>query len=117
MTGDNQADEELKRRARRRSDVLDQIAELQEELKGFKAEDKADGFSEKALGQVIREMRRGAEFQEKQLTLELEVDTYRRACGLPRTVEEAQGLVREQAEAAPEPRAAKGRAKAAGEDE
>lgn len=86
---------ELRRRAERRVGLLDQIGELQEELKLAKAEDKADGFTEKALAQVVKELRRGAEYQADVLQLELELDTYRAAVGLPRTLEDAQRQVAE----------------------
>lgn len=84
---------ELRRRAERRAAVLDEIAERQEELKALKAEDKADGFTERALAQVVKELRRGADYQADVLQLEMELDTYRAAVGLPRTLEDAQRAV------------------------
>ena len=84
---------ELVRRAERRVTLLDEIAERQEELKQLKAEDKADGFDEKALAKVVKELRRGADYQADQLELELVLDTYRRALGLPVTLEDAQRRV------------------------
>lgn len=93
---------ELQRRARRRADILDQIAELQEEMKAFKAEDKADGFDEKALARCIAEERRGAKFQADQLAAEAVLDTYRRALGLPTDLEDAQRRAREEAGEVPE---------------
>jgi hypothetical protein len=107
----NNAQAELKRRAQRRVDLLDQVAELQEELKLFKAQDKEDGFTEKALAQVIKEMRRGVDYQAAQLQLELEVDTYRRACGLPVTLEDAQKLAAAEAAEVPDTPEEKSRAK------
>ena len=53
--------EVLRERASRRVEVMDDIAALQGDLKDFKAEDKADGFTEKALSQVIKELRKGIE--------------------------------------------------------
>lgn len=99
---DNQFNAELKRRADRRMRLLDEIAERQEELKDCKAEDKSDGYSEKALAQVIKELRKGPEYQEAQLSLELELDTYRKAVGLPVTLDAAQEAVRAEAESLPE---------------
>ena len=90
--GDN-ANAELVRRAERRAALLDDIAERQEELKQIKAEDRADGFSEKALAQVVKELRRGPDYQADVLQLEMELDTYRAAVGLPRTLDDAQRLV------------------------
>ena len=90
MISARNAQQDLKRRADRRVTILDQIADLQEDMKQLKAEDKADGFNEKALAQAVKEMRRGIDFQADQLQLELEVDTYRKAVGLPRTLDDAQ---------------------------
>ena len=98
------AQQDLKRRADRRVTVLDQIADLQDDMKQLKAEDKADGFNEKALAQAVKEMRRGIDFQADQLQLELEVDTYRKAVGLPRTLEDAQQLAHASAEEIEPPR-------------
>jgi len=100
----NNAEAELKRRARALVDVLDQIADLQEEAKGIKGEAKADGYDMKAFAQTVKEVRRGAEYQAAQLELELVTDTYRRALGLPVTLEAAQQLVAEEASEAPEPK-------------
>lgn len=86
---------ELKRRAERRVNILTEIGNLQEELKALKAEDKSDGYNEKALAKCVTEMLRGAEYQEEQLQFELELDTYRTALDLPVTLETAQRHVRE----------------------
>lgn len=86
---------ELKRRAERRVNILTEIGNLQEDLKALKAEDKTDGYNEKALAKCVTEMLRGAEYQEEQLQFELELDTYRTALDLPVTLETAQRHVRE----------------------
>jgi uncharacterized protein (UPF0335 family) len=112
----NHYNDELKRRADRRRQILDDIAERQEDLKQCKAEDKADGYSEKALAQCIKELRRGAEYQEKQLSLELELDTYRKALGLPVTVEAAQKAAREDIETLPDDAAERAGARARGRE-
>jgi len=101
MEGHNQADADLKRRANALKDILDQIAELQEEAKEIRADAKSDGYDLKALNQVVKELRRGAEYQEKQLELELVLDTYRKAVGLPVTLDAAQEIVRRDAEELP----------------
>jgi uncharacterized protein (UPF0335 family) len=90
-----QARDELRRRARAVSDKLDEIAELQGEVKELKLEAKSDGYDMKAFGQIIKEMRRGPDFQADQLTLELVIDTYRVAVGLPTDLEVAQEAARE----------------------
>ncbi|MBL8844776.1 MAG: DUF2312 domain-containing protein [Hyphomicrobium zavarzinii] len=56
----NQYNEELKRRADRRMRLLDEIAGLQEDLKQCKAEDKADGYTERVLAQCIKDAAQGA---------------------------------------------------------
>ncbi len=75
------------------SDLLDEIAERQVKLKDLKARAKEDGWNLKALAQCVKERRKGAEYSQAQLTLELEVTTYRQATGLPATLEEAQKAV------------------------
>mgnify|MGYP000916821357 CR=1 FL=1 len=112
----NHYNDELKRRADRRRQILDDIAERQEDLKQCKAEDKADGYSEKALAQCIKELRKGPEYQEKQLSLELELDTYRKALGLPVTVEAAQKAAREDIETLPDDAAERAGARVRGRE-
>ncbi len=90
--------EVLRGRVRRRVEILEQMDELKEQLKDFKAEDKADGFTEKAIAQVVKEMRKGVDYQADQLQLELEVDTYRKANELPTTLADAQKLAHDAAE-------------------
>lgn len=99
--GHNHPAVELKRRAERRRVILDQIDDLQVDLKALKTEDKEDGFNEKALAQCIKELRRGADYQCDQLTLELELDTYRKAVGLPVTLEAAQEAALKEAQIVP----------------
>lgn len=113
---DNQYNRELKRRADRRMVLLDEIAERQEDLKQCKSEDKADGYSEKALAQVIKELRKGPEYQEAQLSLELELDTYRKAVGLPVTLDAAQEAARKDVESLPEDAADKAGRRARGRE-
>ncbi len=95
--GSNTANAELKRRAQVISDKLDEIGELQEEVKQLRAEAKADGYDVKVLNKVVTELRRGADYQADQLELELLLDTYRTAVGLPTNLEDAQRRVREEA--------------------
>lgn len=100
--GGNNSAAELKRRAERRRVILDQIDDLKVDLKALKAEDKDDGFNEKALAQCIKELRKGADYQCDQLTLELELDTYRKAVGLPVTLEAAQEAALKEAQMVPD---------------
>lgn len=105
--GGNLVNEELQRRADNASSLLDQIAELQADLKIIYAKAKEDGYDMKAFRQIIKELRKGPEFQQAQLELELVLDTYRRGVGLPVTLDEAQKAAREDAEAVPEPKSSK----------
>ena len=95
---------DLKRRVDRRVDVLGQISDLAAELKQFKAEDKDDGYTEKAIGRIVKEAMADADYRFASLTLEAEIDTYRRAYGLPTELDEAAGQSREEAEAVPAPK-------------
>lgn len=85
---------ELKRCAERRVNLLTQIADLQEDVKMLKVEDKANGYNEKALAQCVKELLGGSEYQADQLQFEMELDTYRTAVGLPVTLETAHRHVR-----------------------
>lgn len=93
---------ELKRRIDRRVGKLDEIAELQEELKTMKAEDKSDGFTEQAIMDAVRLRRADADKILATLTLEAEKAVYRRVAGLPTSLEAAQELAQEEAETVPE---------------
>lgn len=93
---------ELQRRAQRRIDALDAIAKQQELLKVWKTEDKADGYEEKAIAHVIKELRGGPDKQAANLELEDLVDTYRRGLGLPTTLEAAQAEQRKSVETIPD---------------
>lgn len=77
--------------------LLDTIGTAQGELKDLKQQAKDDGFNLKCLAQVVKERRKGAQYQADQLMLELEVDTYRQNAGLPVTVEDAQERARKEA--------------------
>lgn len=111
--GDN-ARKRLNGLARMITDHLNDIADLQEEVKQLKAEAKSEGYDLKALGQVIKEMRKGADFQCAQLSLELVLDTYRGAVGLPTTLEQAQSAAAATKESVPEPKGKRARSRLAG---
>jgi uncharacterized protein (UPF0335 family) len=98
---------DIQGRAKELAGVLDEIAELQERAKEIKSEAKLEGYDMKAFGQVVKEMRRGAEYQAAQLTLELTLDTYRKGVDLPTTLEEAQERARAAGAALPDDREAK----------
>ena len=111
--GGNLVNEELKRRAADAGTLLDEIAEKQEDLKALYAAAKSDGYDMKAFKQVIKELRKGPEFQAAQLELELVLDTYRKGVGLPVTLEAAQEALGEDARTVPEPRSEKRKRKGA----
>lgn len=96
------AAKELKRRASRRATLMDEIKEKQDELKDLKAEDKDDGYNEKALAAVVKSMRNGVQWHADQLAFELKVDTYRNACGLTTDAEVADQKAREAREKLPD---------------
>lgn len=99
----NNARERLGSIARQITGNLDEIAEAQDQIKQLKAEAKAEGYDLKALGQIIKELRKGPKFQAAQLELELVLDTYRDAVRLPRDLETAQAAAKSAAETAQPP--------------
>lgn len=72
------------------AEIADEIAKKQVELKDLKARAREDGYNLRALTQIVKEKRKGAKYQAEQLTLELELDTYRKATGLPTELKDAQ---------------------------
>lgn len=102
--GHNTTNEELERRAKNLSNLLDDKAEIDADIKALKDAAKADGYDMKAFAQVVKEMRKGPEYQAAQLELEFILDTYRRGVGLPVTLEAAQKAVTDEAGSVPEPK-------------
>ena len=100
---DKAAQEELKRRVDRRMKVEDDIDEMKEDLKLLKKQDKDDGYNEKVLKQIIRELRATPKKRADQLQLEMELNTYRPAVGLPVTLEAAMAAATEAAGEVPSP--------------
>lgn len=84
------ANADLKGRAEELAGVLDDIAELKNREKEIKADAKAEGYDMPSFNQMVKEKRRGASYQCAQLEKELVLDTYRKAIGLPVTLEDAQ---------------------------
>jgi uncharacterized protein (UPF0335 family) len=95
-------EDDLRRYAKQNVDWLEEIAELQKQVKDLKDKLKAEGYDLKAFNQIVKELRRGSDYQAAQLELELIVDTYRRAAGLPVTLEAAQEAARQDAEQLPD---------------
>ena len=96
VLGGNAA-ETFRRRVQDISDKLDEIAELQDAVKDLKNDLKTDGYDAKAVNKVLRELRLGPEKMASQLELELVLDTYRHAVGLPTDLDTAQKLAKEAA--------------------
>lgn len=94
----------LRSYGRRLSNILNEIADLQDDAKQVRAEAKADGYEVKVLNKVIQELRRGEDYRQGQLELELMLNTYRAAMDLPTTLEAAQTQAREAAEVVPDVR-------------
>lgn len=87
--------------------LLEEQAALSGDIKQLKAEVKEEGFNVKAFNQAVKEKRKGASYQCDQLELELEMDTYRTAVGLPTTLEDAQDRLRKEAGTVPEEKPSK----------
>ena len=81
MAGSN-SEAQLRAAAETIKTLREQIAALQDEIKVEVAAAKSSGFNMKALNRVIKDMMLEPEAMEKQLVLELEIDTYRRAVGV-----------------------------------
>jgi len=93
----NNAAERLKGVVERWSRLLDEIGDLQEDLKQVKAEAKADGYDMKALAQVVKELRQDEDYRAAQLELHAVINTYRRAVELPTDLDEAYSAARDAA--------------------
>lgn len=65
---------------------------------------KADGWDVKILRKIVKEHRKGAEYQAECLDAEAVLDAYRRAAGLPTTLEVAHAAAREATTVVPEPK-------------
>lgn len=107
ITPGGNSEAELKRRIDRRIDILDQVAELNEELKTFKSEDKSDGYNEKAISDAVKMRRADAEKVLATLLFEAEKEVYRRAAGVVTDIETAQKNAQAEAESTPEPKSKK----------
>lgn len=105
--GGNVVNDELRRRADQAASLLDEIAPLQEDLKALYEAAKADGYDMKVFKQIIKEKRKGADYQAAQLETEMLLETYRKGVGLPTTLEEAQKAARDEAGEVPEPKSEK----------
>lgn len=112
----NNSNVELKRRIDRRIELLDQVADINEEIKAFKAEDKADGFTEKAIADAVKLKRADAEKVLATLLYEAERDVYRKAAGVPTDIEAAEKIARQHVKEVPEPKSKKRRAGKGGKD-
>lgn len=91
--------------AERMTTLLDDKARIDEDIKALKGEMKALSFGKdemRAFGQIVKELRRGPDYQADQLQLELVLDTYRRAVDLPTDLEVAQTRARAAAETLPD---------------
>lgn len=102
--GDNSSNDDLKRLAENMQRLLDDKAEIDAGIRALKEAAKSDGYDMKAFNQVVRELRKGSDYQQGQLELELVLDTYRRGVGLPVTLDAVQAVSRQQAEAMPKPK-------------
>lgn len=111
--GDNRA-ADLKRRVDRRVAVYDEADELRSQLADYKAEDKADGYTEAAIMDAVKLRRADPEKVLKALTLDAEKRVYRKAAGVETDLAAAAEAARAHAESLPEPKAR--RKRGGGED-
>ena len=79
--GDN-SDKMLKRFAEQFRALMDQTAEIQEEVKNLRQEVKAHGLNPKVIAQLARELRMDEDARTKQLEFEWEVSAGRKSVGL-----------------------------------
>lgn len=102
---------ELKRRVDRRVDLHAEADELREKLADYKAEDKADGFTEAAITDAVKLRRADPEKVLKTLTLEAEKTVYRKAAGVETNLAAAAEAARQHAESLPESKKKGGKGK------
>ena len=107
--------EVLVRYGERLTALLDDIGDLQADVKQIYDEAKSAGFNVKVLRRIVKELRADDDKRAGQLAFELEVDTYRAAFDLPRNYGDAAEAAKEAAAEIPEPRQRRGRAAAAGD--
>jgi len=86
---------------------LDAIEKHKAQAKLIKDAAKSEGYDMKAFAQVEKLKRKGAGQIASQLEFEMVRNTYLKAAGLPATLEEAQKLAAQEAEAEPAPKSEK----------
>jgi len=97
------AKEDVNRRVERRLDVYAKADELKTQLAEFKAEDKADGYTEAAIADAVKLRRADPEKVFRTLTIEAEKRVYREAAGVETNLEAAARLAAAHAKTLPEP--------------
>lgn len=98
------ASADLKHRVERRLEIFAEADELRKKLGEFKAEDKADGYTEAAIADAVKLRRADPEKVLKALTLEAEKKVYRAAAGVVTDLKTAAELARAHANGLPEPK-------------
>lgn len=78
----------LKQHAQVITTLVGQINDLKSEVKDELSAAKSSGLNVKALNKIVRELLMDNDKRTDQLELELEIDLYRRAVGLPTEVPE-----------------------------
>lgn len=105
----------LKARIDRRVEIAEEAGELKAKLAEFKAEDKNDGYNEKAIADAVKMRLADPEKVLATLLFEEERKVYRKAAGVTVELDEAQRLAAAAAKSEPEPKSQrKGKAKGAG---
>jgi uncharacterized protein (UPF0335 family) len=106
ILGANQS-ADLKSRVARLVEILDDIDEKKADAKQIRDAAKADGYDMKAFNQVVKEKRKGPDYQAAQLELEMVLGTYRKAVGNETDLEKAQEVARREASVDPDEKKAK----------
>ncbi len=104
--GNNEAST-VRFRVDRRVEVAEQAGELKKKLAEYKAEDKADGLNEKAIGDAVKMRLAEPDKVLNTLLYELERESYRKAAGVPTKIEDAKRIAEAAAAAEPEPKSKK----------
>lgn len=73
----------IRRHAERIKDLMDQIADITDEIKTERDAAKGSGLNVKALNKVVKELLMDDDKRQAQLELDFNVDAYRKIVGLP----------------------------------
>lgn len=107
---------DLKHRIERRVTLIEDMDKLRKQLGEFKADDKSEGFDEKAIVDAVKMVRTDPEKRFATLTFDRMKATYRKAAGIPTDLEVAAREARDFADTKPEPKSKKRKGRRGGFD-